>query len=1332
MAQAMMRRATSRNSPTPRGPGPQGEGEPTLDLPDCSFAGPALPEPFVRFELARLLVRLRLLPLPRAERQWSTIRQHLATIGASAGPLRVHNQLVVPLAACLGYASPTRAEPVQTREGVEDGGWLMQAADGTRLRSWTVGADIDLDVPLRSGRAYRFSPTRCAQRVLLAAGERAGLLSNGEELRVLLCDAARPDSHLAIRLATWRGLHEPADSFRLLLALAGPQALCVLPDILDAARLGQARITRDLRIQARDAIECFLQSVLEAPSNRAALAVLDQTSLPNVLWQESLVLIYRLLFILKMESAGDPARSFSFAATRLWRHALSPNQALGVVVRRQMDQAHATGRMLEDGLRLLFRAFRDGLSCSELCITPLGGALFGAASTPVLDSLAWGERGVAALLDRLLWTTPHGRARERVHYGALDVEELGRVYEALLELEPGIATTAMVRLRHARLEVVLPEAGMRRNDAPVERIAAGHFYLRAGFGRKATGSYYTPHAFVRFLVRETLLPQIRRRSPDDDPRPAAILALKVVDPAMGSGHFLVEACRFLGDALYAACRLCDELAATAERAAEHAQGGQRAELLQRAGTLRARLASLPDAGGALPAYLPHRACEGRDAGLSERRAIAYCRRLVAVHCLYGVDRNILAIELAKLSLWLESYAEGLPLTFLDHRLLQGDSIGAPFFAEMAELPVSGKSLAGVVTFGIAERLHAAASRALREVGILEASVGRDAADLVLKQAAKTRLDLVLEPLRRLARAWSGAAELGTGDAAWLELARQIARDGTWPQHLSETQAAITRAGAAALPWDLTFPEVFAPDAQNGFDAVLGNPPWDVVQYSTREFVAAFDLRVLDAPTKQEAERIERRVLADPDIAALFAAYRAGFEGQKRLAARLFRHQKTAIGREPTAGNLDTFRLFAERKQQLLGCNGAIGMLVPSAFHANEGTTALRLLYLERTSLETCLSFENRRKLFDIDSRFKFALVVARAPGPTQALRCAFYLDAFEQTEDPSRILSYDRSFIRAASGEYLAFPELRSQGDLAVARRMFLRHGTLGDWCAARRIAFGRDLHMTDDAASFIPLDRIAGQGRVLLLHEGKTFHQFTDRWDHAPRYAIRADALRRKPATHAASQHFRLVFRDIARSSDERTLIAAIAPPGVVFGHTANTERAPQHRAGSQALLLCALLNSFPMDWAVRQKAAAHLSLFIVYGLPLPEFTEPVARLLAHGALRLSCHHPGYAPLWREQLGTAWREPAAANPRWPVLAAPEASWRVRAAIDAAVAHSFGLDRNAYRHLLGGFSHKSFPAAPAWCLEAFDASAAMGDAEFCRVHDPYWDMPLDWDKPRDA
>jgi hypothetical protein len=620
----------------------------TLDLRDCAFAGPALPEPFIRHELTGQLSRLGLLGCCEGkvfERNWSTLRRQFR---ASGGPQRICNHVVAPLAERLGFGAPLRQTEVATREGAEDGGWLLQAPCGVRLRAWSFGTDTDLDAPHRTGRAYRFSPMRSAQRVLLAGGERLGMLTDGDELRLLLCDPSRPDSHIEIPLVGdngWRAQHLAPDSYRLVLAIAAPKGIAALPELLDAARLSQTRVTRDLRVQARGAIEGFLQAVLEHPANANERALQA-----DALWQEGLILVYRLLFILKLESAADPACAFSFASADLWRNVLSPNRALGPLVRRLVDHGHHTGRMLEDGLRLVFCVFRDGLSCSELRVTPLGGALFDATSTPLLDRLAWGERAVALLLDRLLWTTPKGRARERVHYGALDVEDLGRVYEALLELEPGISTAPMARLRRAQLEAVVParQAAKYRNgnagDARtrvtwIEDIPEGRFFLRTGTGRKATGSYYTPHAFVRFLVRETLGPRIAACSPDGDPNPAGILAVKVVDPAMGSGHFLVEACRYLAEALYAACRLCDERAAAAEDVAERADADEAARLRAHATNLRRRVDELPDPDRLLAAYLPSRASEGGANGVSQSRALAICRRMVAVHCLYGVDNN---------------------------------------------------------------------------------------------------------------------------------------------------------------------------------------------------------------------------------------------------------------------------------------------------------------------------------------------------------------------------------------------------------------------------------------------------------------------------------------------------------------------------------------------------------------------------------------------------------------------------------------------------------------------------------------------------------------------
>ncbi len=1122
-------------------------------------------------------------------------------------------------------------------------------------------------------------PPELPSEDLLASGERAGLVTNGDMLRLLLSDPLRADSHITIAISGWRDAIAPPDSYCLLVALMGARGLPFLPSVLHAARLHQTKVTTHLRRQARDAIVGFINAVLDNTPDRTGLD-------PAQLWHEGLVLVYRLLFILKLEAPNQDGAGFSFSSTRLWRTAFSPNQALGPLVRRHLDRGADTGGMLETGLRTLFAIFRNGLTCSELHITPLGGSLFGADTIPLLERLDWGDRAVAILLDRLIWTMAPGGERARVHYGSLDVEDLGSIYEALLEQEPGIAADPVIRERRDRMETVtLRTSREGTGGVRSDEIQPGGFFLRAGMGRKASGSFYTPHEFVRFLVAETLEPKIAALSPAHDPRPAALLSLKIVDPATGSGHFLVEACRYLGEALLTACRLCDEYG------------------------LHERIAELPDPDGTIAPYLPSRSADA-GGGFSELRARAICRRLVAVHCLYGCDRNELAVELAKLSLWLESYAEGLPLTFLDHRLIHGDALTGPFFESLSILPVTGAPLDPLLARGVTYRLSTALGRARLLVTELNASIGRDLSDLITKQMAKERLDGVLYPLRRLARAWSGAVMTRDRDAddVWLQLAGHVADTGCWPEVPTRRQALLLEAGAQAVAWDLEFPEIFPA----GFSVVLSNPPWDVVQHNTKDFVAGFDASLLTAATPTQRASITQAVLARTDVAGMFEAYRNGFERRKRIAARLYQHQRASIvGSQSTAGNLDLFRLFAERNLQLVAGDGVIGVMMPSAFHANEGTTGIRRLYFNQTEIVWCLSFENRRRIFDIDSRFKFDLIVARRPGPTRSLRCAFYLDGIEQITDAARIMTYTMSFLEVSGGANLTPLELRGQGDLVIAQRVFAHPLRLGAWCAASGIWLGRDLHMTDDAMAFQPI----GAGRM-LLHEGKTFHQYTDHWETPPRYSIAPEALRSKPVVSRAARCYRVAFRDIARSNDERTMIAFVAPPGVVFGHTATVEKSPWTRANSDALLLCALFNSFVFDWLVRQKAATHLSLYILEPMPIPQFRGDAQRFLIHSALRLSCNDPGFAGLWREQL--------VGRTDWQAMEDPDGRWALRTEMDAVVAAGYGLDRSHYARVLDSFSHRSRPDAARLCLSALDALQAEGLHAFCRDRDEYHAIPV--------
>jgi hypothetical protein len=282
----------------------------------------------------------------------------------------------------------------------------------------------------------------------------------------------------------------------------------------------------------------------------------------------------------------------------------------------------------------------------------------------------------------------------------------------------------------------------------------------------------------------------------------------------------------------------------------------------------------------------------------------------------------------------------------------------------------------------------------------------------------------------------------------------------------------------------------------------------------------------------------------------------------------------------------------------------------------------------------------------------------------------------------------------------------------------------------------GRELNMTDDSFRFTDAvtvekgdsreprlaERLRRSG-YLPLHEGKTFHQFNDRWEAPPRYLVALEAVRGKPSWTGPARFFRVAFRDISNSTNERTGIFCLLPPGVLCGNTAPVEREPDSRPNASALPLESIANSHAFDWTLRQKAAAHVNLFILNGCPVPKVGDVQERFLAHAALRLSCNHEGYAPLWQEQLAGEWREERKKH-TWPILEDQDTRWAVRAAIDAVVAVAYGLNREQYAHVLASFSHKSYPRAPELCLQAFDDLAKRGLAAFCKKHDPYWDIPL--------
>lgn len=228
------------------------------------------------------------------------------------------------------------------------------------------------------------------------------------------------------------------------------------------------------------------------------------------------------------------------------------------------------------------------------------------------------------------------------------------------------------------------------------------------------------------------------------------------------------------------------------------------------------------------------------------------------------------------------------------------------------------------------------------------------------------------PFRTLAAAWSGGVMLGqeASDEDYKALMEAVAAQADVGA-LIETRPLLRRmveTGKGGVPYDLMFPEVFYPEARAGgrvgFHAVVGNPPWDTVRPLAKEFFAAFDLQIMNAPTKRERESIEKALLTNVATQALWHAYSEEIEQAKQCFGRAYDHQREVIDGKMTGGDLDLGKLFAERTFYACCSNGAIGLVLPGSFYSASGTAALRKLYLDHANLRALLAFHNTHQLFE--------------------------------------------------------------------------------------------------------------------------------------------------------------------------------------------------------------------------------------------------------------------------------------------------------------------------------------------------------------------------------
>ncbi len=905
-------------------------------------------------------------------------------------------------------------------------------------------------------------------------------------------------------------------------------------------------------------------------------------------------------------------------------------------------------------------------------------------------------------------------AEYRIPYEDLEVRHLGEMYEAILEYKVRLADTDYIRRRTKNGWQTLPAVGQKPLDGDT-RISAGDiFFGETALERKQSGSYYTPESLVRFLVNKAVITPLRERwEADYEPRFAAyveesrsgfdtaarrggvraaeeliqsyvkaeVLGYKVCDPAMGSGHFLVAAANLMGDFVV--------------------------ELLSR--------------------------IEALD-GVSSARIGApnHWRRLVTRHCLFGADLNPLAVNLAKLALWLNCFARDHKLTFLDQHLRCGNSlIGLRELSALSTIPQRRKETkkAKEEAEAAQEELPLSLDRALQErladaaqaiAGITDIAEDDTDRQRAAFEAASEDLHNAFAPLADLHTAYLMDGRIAPSDYARLlaHFADGKSADSV-PRDLVEIWDRVQHLAGRHhfFHWPLEFPDVFD-GANGGFSATVGNPPWDVLEPKTQEFYSEYDINFRSLDKKAAAKRIKELHEQNASLDKRWSSYEALF------------HEASVWFKEPAAytaltkGKIDLYKAFLERFFQVLRNDGQLGIVCPSGLYTDEGAIPLRKLFFEQSRIQCLYCFENRQPAVfaAVHRSFKFILFSTQRGGSTGKFKCAF------MQHDPMRLPIIEANAIQVSPPEIarlspktLSILELQNPIELKLLLKVS-KYGHIRDFEGLR---YSREINLTTDRNLIVQLE----QDPPHHLYEGKHIGQYDHQFE-----AITSGVLSRARQKWTkegicAFDSYRFGLREIAASTNERSSIATILPKRASHTYTICsivsdqfTELFPSLLPNAGALYFVSIFNSPAFEFFIRRKITNHLSTPF-YEFPSPPIHDSTTQnLIVLRALRLICTTEEYADLWTEvfpqipaatkaalaappapygpaheqdlrermpasyaDLGSTWNSSCAFHDRRPDRRDDGDRAQTRAEIDALVAHLYGLTRDEFAYILNTF-----------------------------------------------
>lgn len=1048
---------------------------------------------------------------------------------------------------------------------------------------------------------------------------------------------------------------------------------------LNEARLYEEKVAQDLG--ARVFADIFAQLAdalargdLHARSQRIGYGQFTRSQYtPDYLdevREAALVLLYRLLFLFYAEDRNllpvRDARYAPYSVRRIREEVRDKVDAGGVfssTVGRIWLHLQGTFTLIDKG-------------DDDVGMPAYDGGLFERSRSLLLERSKVPDKVLAPIIDALSRRT-EDRRHGWINYRDLAVAHLGSIYERLLAY-------SLVHEVQARDDY--------KDKPEIDRIIAAP----ASFARKLSGSYYTHHDLVRLILRESvgvlatqrldafeaLLKKLARKAalnPADwetldahDPA-SQMLELKICDPAMGSGHFLVALVDDLADRVLEATTTAALHANAQPWAAHLVERGRpwQSPVLARISHIRRSIQTTARTHG----------WAVTEAQLDDRHIV---RRMILKKTIFGVDKNPMAVELAKTALWLHTFTVGAPLSFLDHHLKVGDSLHGE------RLPVVQRNLqalGGLLLQSEFDRLAKAAANIaqvadLTDVDIAEAHLSRQLAAAADAQVAPILAVLDFwRALRWLVPGWpvAEASQLprllqpadGQPNALLPGItqlldpghnlvavlgAGQLPGSGGATQAANALMAQARRLAAreSFFHWWTSFPTVFgggdkARATPGGFDAIIGNPPWDRIKLQEVEWFAERDLHI--AAQARAADRKRLIGALQSKKSPLWQSYLQASE-RAQANARVLGNGRQGSGDYPLlgGGDINLYSLFVERAQALIHPQGVVALLTPSGIAADKGAAEF-IRHLSSTGrLHALFDFENRRLFFpDVHSRFKFcALVFGKAPRLTatepaqaQPSRCAFYLHSLAELDEPGRVLSLSSQDFARVNPNTGAAPIFRNQRDADITLGLYARHPVLVRHGALSKslgrqpddkawpVKYQRMFDMTNDSHLFLKKEELDRQGwtraafnrwekadgagarAALPLYEGKMVQMFDHR---AADVLVNAANLKRaaqpgalaagekaNPARYPEPQYWVdandiapiwqgpwcIAYKSVTAPSNMRTMIAALLPRCAVGNSMAMLlpERGAEPGYARWAALLLANLCSLAFDFALRQK---------------------------------------------------------------------------------------------------------------------------------------------------